>query len=193
MKKIVLASALLSASLLTSALYAEEKNTDVVVGVQTAFGGATQTFSNQTNSTEYDFSLNSFKLLVGSDVDLLGFGQTSRFYGSYKYSSVGSNSMNTFGAGYVENMTYASFYEEAEHSVFPFVGIELGYGSLSEYSGLNTQVDLGVVYQYENMEFTLAYTYNYTDLGETAGQTAVYMSSNQATLGFNYKFMSEGK
>ena len=193
MKKIILVSSLFSALILTSGLNADDKTTAVVVGIQTSFGGATQTFSNQTNTTDYDFTLNGYKLLVGSDVDLFGIGETSRFYGSYKYSTLGTESMNTFGIGYMENMTYLSFYEEGEQAIYPFTGLELGYGSVSDFGGINTQVDLGIAYKYENMELTLAYTYNYTNLGETAGKSAVYMNSNQATFGFNYKFMSEGK
>ena len=192
MTKIILVSALLSASLLV----ASEKSTIVFTSFEAGFGSSKQTLSNAFNKASSSDSLSSYKLMVGSDVNLYGAGQTSRFYGSYKYSDYsrdGIDSANTFAAGYRENMKYLSLFESEDQSMFPFAGIELGYINASEADGFSSEIDLGLAYAFSDFEVSLAYTYTYVNWGEPQAQTAYYDHNNQATIGITYKFTSEGK
>ena len=192
MKKILLISALLSSSL----LMASEKSTVVFVTLQAASGDSSHTRSNANNSASESTSISSYKLMVGSDVNLYGLGQTSRFYGSYKYSNVGGvdiDSSDTYAVGYVENMKYFSFFDRENKSIFPFAGYELGYIDSKNAEGLSSEIDLGLVYAFDDYEVSLAYTYTYIDWGEPAYNTSYYDHNNQVTMGLTYKFTSEGK
>jgi len=192
MKKILLISALLSNSL----LMASEKSTVVFVTLQAASGDSSHTRSNANNSASESTSISSYKLMVGSDVNLYGLGQTSRFYASYKYSSVGwidIDSSSTYAMGYVENMKYLSLYKGQNKSIFPFVGYELGFIKAKHADGFSSEIDLGLAYAFDDFEVSLAYTYTYIDWGKPAYNTAYYDYNNQATIGLTYKFTSEGK
>jgi hypothetical protein len=192
MKKILLATALLSSSL----LMASEKSTVVFTSLEVGFGSSKQTLSNAVSQASSSDSLSSYKLMVGSDVDLYGAGQTSRFYGSYKYSDYdrdGIDSSNTFAAGYRENMKYLSLFESGSQSMFPFAGIELGYINASDADGFSSETNLGLAYAFSDFELSLAYTYTYVNWGEPQAQTAYYDHNNQVTIGMTYKFTSEGK
>ena len=187
MKKIILAS------MLISTLGASEKTTSIVVSIQGAFANSIFTSSNTRGKAKTDYHLDTVKLIVGSDVDLYGVGETSRFFGAYKYTNDFGGAMHTYSGGYLENMTYLSFYDKNDRKMFPFASYEIGYVDTEYGDGYNSEINLGVAYSFENIEFSLAYAYNYSYLGETAGNTAQYLHSNQAVFGLTYKFMNEGK
>jgi len=192
MKKILLLSAMLSTSLLIAA----ERNTVVFTTIEAGFGDSKQTISNTTGELSNHAGISSYKLMVGSDVDLYGAGETSRFYGAYKYANVDRTSIdnsNTFSAGYRENMKYLSLFNSGSQSMFPFAGYELGYISSTHADGFSSEVDLGLAYAFSNFEMSIAYTYTYINWGEPQAQTAYYDKNNQVTFGLTYKFTSEGK
>jgi len=189
MKKIITLSLLLSSFLLAN------ENTMLTVGVQLGYGSTNETLSNTTGSVDYNYDVTSYKLLVGKDYDLYDKGQTSRFYGSYKYNSLSSDtSYSTLGIGYLENMTYLSFLNKPEQKVFPYAGLELGWslGDLGDSkNAFNTEVDLGLTYQFKNMEFSLGYAYNFVSWDNT--EATDNFNNHQVVLGYTYKFMNGEK
>ena len=191
MKKIIASSMLLGSLLLAS-----DGGSAWVLGVQTSYGSADEKLSNTTGTIKNDYDVTTYKLLAGKDFDLYGKGETSRFYGSYKYNSLSNDgeSYNSFGLGYRENISYMLLLDKPKHKIFPYAGVEFAWATGyhdDAGEGFDTEVDLGLTYQFENMEFSLGYTYNYVAWDNIDASNTI--DSHQATLGFAYKFINGEK
>jgi len=190
MKKLVT-----SLCMLSSLLLANEASNLMSIGIQTSTGTTNRTFENTTGSRDESFDLKSYKILVGKDFAIYGTdAQTSRFYLAYKYNDLDSDifgSYNTFSLGYQENMDYLPLLNTQNHKILPLIGLELGYATADNgfsEDAFSSEFNAGLVYQFYNMELSLAYTYNYVSWNNSDARDD--FNNNQVSLGFTYKIMT---
>jgi len=168
----------------------------LVVGASVGYGATTETVSNTVGAYDVDYTVSSFKLLLGKDFTLWHeeYTQPVRLYLQFTYAALSTDvSVTTFTFGIKENMRYWSFYQSENFSIYPSLSYEIGSSSLQraayEISGMTSEFAGGLTYQRGNFEYALNLVYNQTAWEHPVEGIKDESQGLQMHVNFNYRWM----
>ena len=172
------------------------ENNILVVGASVGYGTRTETVSNMVGAYDVDYSVSSFKLLLGKDFTLWHeeYTQPVRLYMQFTYSALSTDvAVTIFTFGIKENMRYWPLYESDSYCIYPSLSYEIGSASLHrtayDISGITSEFSGGLSYQRGNFECALNIVYNQTAWEHPIEGIKDESQGFQTHLNLNYRWM----